>query len=244
LRFYDWAANDDLLIANKIGLLIAEGALESQMSIEPATLADRLGRIEKFETELMHKAAASASREAAISHTDMFVMGAVRRTLAQSQGFRDLLAARNFPCAAGLLRMQIDTAMRVNALTLVAERDDCCKALLGGAHFNKMKDADGKKLTDAYLRQKLAEQHPWITPVYEQTSDFIHLSGRHLYNSIASLDEKTRTVRFVISGKDPPRPDETYFEILDSFFEATKIVGLLLLGYFDARALQFGRKPG
>jgi hypothetical protein len=65
--------------------------------------------------------------------------------------------------------------------------------------------------------------------VYEQTSDFIHLSGRH---------EKSRTVRFGIGGKDPPRSDETYFEIADTFFEATKVVGLLLLGYFGARALQ------
>ena len=91
-----------------------------------------------------------------------------------------------------------------------------------------------------YLRQKLAEQHPWVTQVYEQTSDFIHLSGRHFYNSIATTDEGSRTVRFVIGGKDPPRPDETYFEIADTFFEATKVVGLLLLGYFGARALQSG----
>jgi hypothetical protein len=118
--------------------------------------------------------------------------------------------------------------------------------LLGETKFNKLKDADGNRLTDAYLRQKLAEKHPWITPVYEQTSDFIHLSGRHLFNSIASLDEDTRTVRFVISGQDPPRPHENYFEIIDAFFEATKLVALLLLGYFEARTVHFAetaRRP-
>jgi hypothetical protein len=168
----------------------------------------------------------------------MFVMGALRRTLAQSQGFRDQLAAKNFPCAAGiLLRMQIDTAMRVNALRLVADRNQSCREVLGGKQFNKLKDAEGNKLTDAYLRQKLADGHPWVSSVYEQTSGFVHLSGRHLYNSIATTDEETRTARFVISGKDPPRPDEAYFEIVDAFFQVTKIVSWLLLGYFDARAL-------
>lgn len=208
------------------------------MTDKPTPLADRLGRIEKLEGELMRKVAASVEKNADISHTDMFVMGALRRTLAQAQGFRDLLAARNFPCAAGILRMQIDTAMRVNGLRLFAERDQCCMDLLGGKQFNKLKDTAGNKLTDAYLRQKLAEDHPWVSQVYEQTSDFIHLSGRHFYNSIVSTDDKSRIARFVFSGKDPPRPDETYFEIVDTFFEATKLVGSLMLGYFGVRALQ------
>jgi hypothetical protein len=80
-------------------------------------------------------------------------------------------------------------------------------------------------------------QSPYSTPKHKQTSDFIHLSGRHLYNSIANTDEETRSVRFVIGGKHPPRPDEAYFEIVDAFFEVTKVVSLLLLGYFQARAL-------
>ena len=120
---------------------------------------------------------------------------------------------------------------------MVADRDEACREVLGGKQFNKLKDAEGNMLTDANLRQKLASEHPWISAVCEQTSDFVHLSGRHLYNSIATTDEETRTVRFVISGKDPPRPDETYFEIVDAFFEVTKVVSLLLLGYFQARAI-------
>jgi hypothetical protein len=57
------------------------------MADEPTTLADRIGRIEKLESELMRKAVASVGKPADISHADMFVMGALRRTLAQSQGF-------------------------------------------------------------------------------------------------------------------------------------------------------------
>jgi hypothetical protein len=169
----------------------------------------------------MRKAAASAERKADISQADMFATGDLRRTLAQSQGFRDLLAAKNFACAAGILRLQIDTATRVNALRLVTKRDECCKAVLGGTQFNRLKDTAGNKLTDAYLRQKLAEHHPWINQVYEQTSDFIHLSGRHFYKSIATRHKESRPVRFIISGNDPPRSDETYFEIVDTFFLGT-----------------------
>lgn len=164
-----------------------------------------------------------------------FVMGALRRTLAQAHGFRDLIVAKNFPCAAGVLRMQLDTAMRVNALLLVADRDQFCNEVLSGKQFNKLKDATANRLADAHLRQKLAEDYPWISKVYEQTSDFIHLSGKHFYNSIATVDGETRTAHFVISGKDPPRPDETYFEIVDAFLEASKIAGILMLGHFESR---------
>lgn len=176
-------------------------------------------------------------KNANISLADMFVMGALRRTLAQAQGFRDLIAAKNFPCAAGILRMQLDTAMRVNALLLVADRDQFCNEVLSGARLNRLKDATGNKLADVYLLQKLAEDHPWISKVYEQTSDFIHLSGKHFYNSIATVDETTRTAHFAIGGKDPHRPDETYFEIVDAFFEASKIAGILMIAYFESRRL-------
>ena len=209
---------------------------------EHATLADRIGRIECLETELTRKAAWLVEKHAQISYSDMFVMGALRRTLAQSKGFRDLIAAKNFPCAAAILRMQIDTAMRVNALLLVEERDACCKAVIDGKKFNTLKDSAGNKLTDAHLRKKLAERYPWVNPVYEQTSDFVHLSGRHLFSSIHSTDDDTGIVYFFFGGTDPARPDATYFEIVDTFFAVFKMIALLLLGYFGARSVLF-EKP-
>jgi hypothetical protein len=209
-----------------------------------ATLDDRIGRIERLETELVQKAADLAQKKADISHADMFVIGALRRTLAQSKGFRELLTAKNFSCAAAFLRMHIDTAMRVNALLLVEDRGAFCEAILGGTRFNTLKDSEGRKLTDAYLRKKLAEREPWINELYEQASDFVHLSGRHFYGSIFSTDDDTRTVRLVISGTDPPRPDSFYFEIVDAFFAASKVIAMLLLGYFAARARLFENGEG
>jgi len=81
-----------------------------------ATLPDRLARIERLETELLRKAAASIEKGFTIYHADWFVMGAIRRTIAQSNGFRGLISARNVLCAAALLRMQLDTWDRLNTL--------------------------------------------------------------------------------------------------------------------------------
>lgn len=198
-------------------------------------LAGRLKRLEELEDELIRKGARSVSSGANLSHADFFIFGALRRTLAQSRGFRDLIVSRNFPCAAAILRLQIDTAMRVNALSLIDDVDQACKAVLDGEQFNRLKDRDGVKLSDAHLRKKLSEKHPWISKVCEQASNFVHLSGKHFDVSIDRSDDDTRMAYFQISGHDPHRPEETYFEVLDAFFEATRLAGMLLLAFWMAR---------
>lgn len=198
-------------------------------------LVDRLKRIEQLEDELIRKGASVVGTGADLSHADFFIFGALRRTLAQARGFRDLINARNFPCAAAILRLQLDTAMRVNALSIVDDVEATCKAVLDGEQFNRLKDRDGNKLSDAHIRKKLAETHPWISPVYERTSDFVHLSGKHFEVSIARTDDETRMAYFQISGHDPHRSEETYFEAVDTFFEATKLAGMLLLAFWMAR---------
>src|SRR3954451_13098752 len=100
------------------------------------TLADRLGMIERLEEELMRKGTALMKKNTALSHADMFILGATRRVLAQAKGFRMLIIERNFPCAAAILRMQLDTAMRMNGLLLVEDLDVFCDELLQGKRFN------------------------------------------------------------------------------------------------------------
>lgn len=198
-------------------------------------LKGRLDRIEQVEDELCRKAFANMKAWKGITHTDVFVLGAFRRTLAQASGFRSLLQERNFPCAAAILRLQLDTAMRINGLTLLDDSDAACKSVLEGVAFNELRGRDGRRLSDIYLRKCLAEKHPWIDPIYVHMSNFVHLSGRHFDVAIAKTDEATRMAYFQISATDPPRPEAVYFEVVDSFFEVTKLAGALLLGYLLAR---------
>lgn len=209
----------------------------------PPDLSARLGYLERLEAELVRKAPPLMALGASLSHADFFVLGATRRTLAQARGFRQLIEARNFPCAAAILRMQLDTAMRVKALSIVSDMHEACRQVLEGTRFSRLKDRSGKKLTDAHLREELARSHPWVSPVYEQASDFVHLSGRHFYSSIASTEDDTRIARFSISGEDPPRPESVYFEIVDTFFEATRLASMLILGYLTARTGTIALEP-
>lgn len=199
-----------------------------------SSFQDRIDQIEKVEKELIRKVAAGFGNPN-LYHADMFVLGAVKRILAVSAGFRTLMLLRNFTSSAGLVRMQLDTAARLNGLRLVAVPEAFCEAVMSGQRYDKQKDRDGNLMKDSHLIKKLAEQHAWVSEVYTQTSGFVHLSDRHMWSSVSQIDEAEHTFHFNISATDTDRPDEHFFEILECFFEATKIAGVAVLGYLEYR---------
>lgn len=199
------------------------------------SLEERLDRIEKIEGELLRKGASLMGPGASVSVVSLYALGAVNRTISQSKGFRALISARNFPCATILLRTQIDTAMRINGLRFLADPHQGVRDILEEKIiFRQMKSTAGEKMTDAFLREKLAEDYPWITKVYEETSDFVHLSFRHLWPAIRSRDDNEQIVRFEISGEDASRSDADYYEVCETFLEISRVTSLLILGLMMA----------
>jgi hypothetical protein len=207
----------------------------------PKTLKDRLDDIEQLEKELPVKAQAILP-DGTVSLIDFFILGATQRTLSQSRGFRTLIESRNFPSATVLLRTQIDTAMRINGLTMLADPEASMKRLFNGERtFDRLMSAvpvlGGKpeRLTDAFLKQKLAETHPWIAPLYADTSNFVHLSFRHLFTAITSTDAETRMATLAISGTDPKQEESAYYESCDAFFRVSRLTSTMILGMLMLR---------
>jgi hypothetical protein len=202
------------------------------------SLRDRLDGIEKLESELTRKAQKSLPG-GPMYRTDMFLMGAMQRTLAQSRGFRQLIEARNFPSATILLRTQVDTAMRVNGLSLMDNLEENLQRLIEDKlNFNQLMSGlpknGGKRerLTDAYLRKQLSAKYSWIDKIYTDASDFMHLSFRHLWTAIAGTDDETGMVYVAITGADPARDESIYFEVCDAFFEVSRITSIMILAMF------------
>ena len=208
----------------------------------PMTLKQRLNAIEKLDAELVMKAQAIMPVGGAVNVIDFFILGATQRTLSQSTAFRTLIDARNFPSATVLLRTQIDTAMRINGLRFMANAESDIERILKGERtFDRLMsspEAGGGKaqrLTDAFLKRKLAEDYPWIEPLYEQTSDFVHLSFRHLFTAIAATDATTQMATMAISGTDPKQDESVYYEVCDAFFRVSKLASMSIIGVLMAR---------
>jgi hypothetical protein len=199
------------------------------------TLEQKLEKIGRLEQEILRKLAAQIGPNSDMYVSHFMMLGAAKRTVSLGKGFRTLVQARNFVCAAPLVRMQIDTALRVYAGTLVVDAESYARAVHAGEPIDKMRDRNGTRLRDAYLVEQLGKLYPWIPNVYRETSGLVHFTSRHIFAGVAKLDEESRTVHFLIGGEDPPRPDEEYFEMVDCFFEAMRITGLLTLNWAHAR---------
>jgi hypothetical protein len=199
------------------------------------SVKDRLQLLRKLDQKIFKEAGKLIEKDTDVFLTDIFVLGALNRILSVSSGFRKLILDRNFTCSASLLRLQIDTASRLNALRMVADREALVSAVLAGDRFDKQKDTKGNLLSDGYLIAELAKYYPWVSAVYKETSGFIHLSERHFYSSIATSDSKERSVKVSVGVNEPKYSDEFYFEILDAFCEATRVAGSMVAGYVTSR---------
>ncbi|MFV2104080.1 hypothetical protein [Micromonospora sp. LOL_024] len=157
---------------------------------------------------------------------DLLVMSMMQRSYGLVEAVVDCVDGYNLAAAAPLLRMQLDTLVRACYVAHVPLADDVVTAMLKGTEFRRMKDADGKPLTDARLIELAAPHHPWLPPVYKETSGWVHLSLNHLRATWQITGDQ-------ISSGVPLRPDvipgKLWLELLEAMTTATE----QLFGYVE-----------
>ena len=173
-------------------------------------------------------------------HVDLVVIAAMHRSMSLIDGFTLLVEQQNALSAVPLVRMQIDNIIRLYSCWLVKEPPVVAEALLQDRPLNKVKSRSGKPLTDKFLYEAAAEHYPWIPQVYRQTSGFIHLSGRHIFAPIKSVDHKKHTFTASIGG-GREWTEEEMRESVSAFIEATKALLHLCASWLQTK--EQGRMP-
>jgi hypothetical protein len=171
----------------------------------------------------------------AVYGMDLLAFGALNRSMAHTAGFRTLIKGRNLICAGALLRLQLDTAMRFFASFIVEKPHEFAIAVLGGKRIRDLRDQDGKRMTDAYLVNKLGEEFEWVPRVYERTSGYVHFSSTHLMSAL-SLKDGDGKFQAKISADDKALPDSIYIEASDAFCAATDILLRYVHGWVFTKA--------
>jgi hypothetical protein len=124
---------------------------------------DKLAKIEQCDAAVLDSFKGVMQTGGPIYVMDFTLIAAGKRTLSLSAGFRSHMKDRNFTCAAALLRMQLDTALRLFAGTLHAAGPEAYfQSIFEGKPVDRMKDVHGNRLTDSYLAKRLNEQHGWV----------------------------------------------------------------------------------
>ena len=156
---------------------------------------------------------------------DLVIHAALQRSTHLIDGFIALVEARNAFAAMPLIRLQLDSVLRIIACDLAREPQKVLIALLQGKELRRLKAREeGRQLNDAYLRSKLAEVFPWVDEVYELTSGYVHLSRPHMVYPVQSLsDEGTLSLLL--------RRDSRYWED-DQLVRAVRVFGEVTVTLF------------
>ncbi len=152
---------------------------------------------------------------------DLLAVAAMNRTVENTEGFLTLVESKNMSSASALLRIQLDTCIRFHSIWLVDKPHDFANKFMAGEHIRKIKDKDGKKMTDGYLIDVLSKDYPWLRNVYNDLSGYVHFSGSHLFGAIHKTNTDTGEIVLGI-GKNK-YPESSWIEAVDCFTEAVAI---------------------
>ncbi len=161
------------------------------------------------------------------THCQVFVAAALHRSISLVHGFCTLIPD-NYICAASLVRLQLDSALRFSAVFLVPDQDDFAKSVSSGEAINKLKDRDGERLTDAYLVKKLNERYPGVNECYGDGCGYVHFSDAHFHH-VSSL---TPDGKFLLRiGGDLGVTDDNRKDAACMMDQATRLLLLFVEGY-------------
>ena len=198
-----------------------------------ATISESLTTTEQNERKLMRLAEKMLRVDrGALYGVDFLAAAALNRAVTLSSGFRTMIEARNFMCAAPLIRLQLDTALRVFAGTLVDDPHKLALDILEGKHVRRLKDRDGNLMTDAYLLTRVENHYPGAKSLYEKTSGYIHFSDTHFYDTIGSSDRGRHSI---LIGKREDFPDDVYLGALQAFARSTEILASFIAAWVHAK---------
>jgi hypothetical protein len=165
-----------------------------------------------------------------LTHADFFGMGIGRRALALSSGFRLMTEHRNSLCALPMVRMQLDTALRLYAGFFVTDHQKFCRDVFQGTQIDRLKSDDGSPMKDKYLVDRVAKRNPWIVDVYKFTSGYIHFSNRHIQEAIRKGEGSN--VQMVIGPADFDREPRHFLEPMRCMHHLNLIIGFALKDWY------------
>jgi hypothetical protein len=192
-----------------------------------------LADIERSEREILALYEGHVSTPGPVGYQHFYLFGIGRRALAQSAAFRQMVLSRNSIVASSILRLQLDTVLRLYALFWVADAEDFASKIFKGTAINKLKAADGSLMTDGYLKGRVAARNAWIPTVYGETSGYIHFSHRHIKAALHMKDPATGQAQVQIGPHDAGKSVSYYGELLRAFVHLNMMIPVAAEDWFS-----------
>jgi hypothetical protein len=174
--------------------------------------------------------------DGALYTTDLMLVGVLKRSLDLIDAIQLLVERWNFCASAPMLRLQLSNLLLLAYLSTCQNVDDLCLQLLEGKDLNRIKDKEGKNLTDARLRDYARPQFPWVDDVYKATSKLVHFSERHVFISSNTLDTNNGIVSLQIGKGSPRWAEEDIYELLQCTVVTTEGILNFVRGWAKSKS--------
>lgn len=161
--------------------------------------------------------------------TDLIVFGIMDRGIGLVEAMPQLLADRNVHAFAPLLRIQLDSLLRLHAFRIVRSRGDLARHVILGKSLKDFKDMEGNKLTDRHLVNSLKNELPWVEPMYDSLCGWVHFSESHVF-AAASEGAEERTILVGIGSYRTSIKSE----LVEEATQATKAIHEAIISVVEA----------
>ena len=165
---------------------------------------------------------------------DLFFGSAVDRCIRLIDGFCLMLKERNLTCAGVLLRIQMDNCMRTYAAFIADDKNAVVDCILNGVPIKNLKDKDGNKMTDGYLKDKVTELDSKFSGVYDQASGYVHLSEKAFFQTVERVEDGGK-ICFNYGHPLPEKRNDPLLESAAAYIHFVKLQFRMLQAVADSK---------
>jgi hypothetical protein len=165
---------------------------------------------------------------------DWIIISALNRTVNINKAYTTLIRDNNFIAAAPLVRINMDTLLRLYA-SIISEfdRNTFASKVIDGELIKKMKLRGTKQaLNDRTLHEELSKvkDMEWVSRIYEAGSSFVHFEKSHFIFSRSISDDESRLMHMTIGFHDAFVPEDQKFgsavwmnKVIDSIIQQAQL---------------------
>ncbi len=162
---------------------------------------------------------------------DLVMFGVMDRQIGLVESMPAIFESKNIHALAPLLRVQLDSLLRLHAFRIVESSDDLAHHIIKGLSLRKYKDRNGKELFDRHLVNTLKSELPWVESVYNTLSGWVHFSESHIFSAV-SEGEGEREIKVGVGSFREELPEGLLTEAEEALVEIHANTANLIEGYF------------
>ena len=208
---------------------------------DPDSYTVLMQSLERQGLEIVKLCMAYMEKNTTFTWANMFGWSISGRSSALNAGFRSMIEQRNILCALPIVRMQLDNVLRLYAGFFADDPQEFCLLVQKGERIDKMKSFGGYKMNDSWLVSRLSTVNPWMQSVYETTSGYIHLSGKHMDHIVRKHEDGK--VQLVIGPTEHHRSEQECTEPMRCMRHLNDILAHALDDWFTRMCGPDGIKP-